>query len=525
MTHKPNLLPETFCLAPFVQITTHPSGSFSPCPYLGGTSWKQSADSTLQARWNSEDLELLRQEFLNGKQPSLCQRCWNEERNGKTSLRQRITKYQVFQDQEFLEECLTSAKSGDYRQGPRVLSIKNGNLCNARCRSCHPEDSTPWIQDSQKLHQQLGFAHYKLNVEHVNWSDSQVSDLVTQAQHLRRLELFGGESLYNRQVVKLLLGIIQTGDAEHIDLYINTNGSVNILDRLPEIHKFRSIDIGVSIDSLPEHFSYVRHPLTMDTIMDNLNSWRQHFDQHGMNYMIQPIVTVSALNVYYLPEIKQYLADKFNCAPFWNLLVDPDHLAIENLPHPVKQQVIQRLCGDSDFQQFVNVMQNTGNNLAWQRFAQITSALDLVRNENFEQVMPEWANILSSHWPTNHIVIYVGDLSQSYQGQYLVHQATKHDGRAVLIQDSDHGYVVNKVDVKTLASGTYYTGVTKWRDLRKLKSLLQQAHEIHYTPPPIWSDGADQFSTVCAPRGWSAVVLEEILQECSNVHWHDPVDQ
>ena len=95
----------------------------------------------------------------------------------------------------------------------------------------------------------------------------------------------------------------------------------------------------------------------------------------------------------------------------------------------------------------------------------------------------------------------------------------------MLIQDSDHGYVVNKVDVKTLASGTYYTGVTKWRDLRKLKSLLQQAHEIHYTPPPIWSDGADQFSTVCAPRGWSAVVLEEILQECSNVHWHDPVDQ
>jgi hypothetical protein len=77
-----NTLPKNFCVAPFIQCTTHPSTSFSPCPYLGGTVWEGAGDSIL-SQWQSSGIEQLRQDFIDNKQNSICNRCWHEEANNK----------------------------------------------------------------------------------------------------------------------------------------------------------------------------------------------------------------------------------------------------------------------------------------------------------------------------------------------------------------------------------------------------------------------------------------------------------
>ena len=82
-------LPENFCVAPFIQCTTHPSTSFSPCPYLGGTTWKASGNSILE-QWRSGEIEQLRQDFIDNVKSPVCNRCWREEENNKKSLRQRL---------------------------------------------------------------------------------------------------------------------------------------------------------------------------------------------------------------------------------------------------------------------------------------------------------------------------------------------------------------------------------------------------------------------------------------------------
>ena len=82
-------LPKNFCIAPFTQITTHPNGSFSPCPYLGGTVWSQQYP-TITERFQGQDLENLRLQFLSNQQSPVCERCWHEERNNKKSLRLRL---------------------------------------------------------------------------------------------------------------------------------------------------------------------------------------------------------------------------------------------------------------------------------------------------------------------------------------------------------------------------------------------------------------------------------------------------
>ena len=150
-------VPPNFCVAPFLQLTTHPTKSFSPCPYLGGTTWAQDY-GTIQQRWASADLESLRYQFLNNQRPDMCQRCWHEEDNNKQSLRLRLynsqtktSDYSVINNSTIVQEMIEGLAQKEYLKGPKILTIKNGNVCNAKCRVCHPGDSSRWVEDANKF--------------------------------------------------------------------------------------------------------------------------------------------------------------------------------------------------------------------------------------------------------------------------------------------------------------------------------------------------------------------------------------
>lgn len=532
-------LPGTACFAPFVQITTHPSGSFSPCPYLGGNAW-QEHEGTIAEKWRSEQMEDLRRQFLSGQRPSVCNRCWNEESIGKRSLRQRLydpqtetSEYQIFQDPAVVHAVIADIQDKNYLKGPRIISIKNGNVCNARCRSCHPEDSSQWIQDANKLYERTHRKFYKVGIRESNWSDEQIVQLQSLAGNLSRVELFGGESLFNKKVLGLLNHLADTGLANNISLYINTNGSVDIIEKIPKISQFRDIDIGVSIDAIPEHFTYVRHPLLFQVVADNVRRWRQHFTTQKVAFNLQSISTVSILNIYYLPELKRQIVELFDRPPFWNLLVHPNHLSIVNLPYQVKQKTIDKIGDDPDFAEFVNFMQSDSMDLtAWRNFFTIRDELDAIRKERFSDIMPEFDHLLEPHRPFgSNINIFVGDLAQAWPGKYLESVARNEDDqsfRLVQSQQPDKVCVIepdgheNHFPLFALPPGSYFTGITEWTDHELLIRVLNHAKEVIYAPPPVWSDGPDIFTTLAPPRGWSRIVTEEILAQISQVHRYIP---
>lgn len=399
-----NLLPKNFCVAPFVQCTTHPSGSFSPCPYLGGTVWN-SKDKRILSQWHSDGIQQLRQDFLDNKQSAICNRCWHEEKNNKRSLRLRLldpvthtSDYQMlFAQPDAVDHLLQHINSDAYLQGPTILTIKNGNLCNARCRVCHPGDSSRWINDAKKIYEITGQRYYDISRQEINWSDSQLDEIVAMSQTLKRLELFGGEPVYNKQVHRLLEKIVQSGHSSHISLYINTNGSVDIVEKMPYIKNFKEVEIGVSIDGVGSHFDYIRNGLDYQTVKKNIQTWQEYFSQHSVKYSIDSISTVEILNVFYLPELKQAVEEILPLPPFWNLLVEPEYLFIKNMPDSVKTAVIKKLSGDKDFEDLINVIQQPADLHEWKKFLEITQVLDLVRNEDFSKTFPEFYSIISAN--------------------------------------------------------------------------------------------------------------------------------
>lgn len=395
-------LPKNFCVAPFIQCTTHPSTSFSPCPYLGGTVWNHQQQN-IMSQWRSSDLEQLRQSFLDNKQSPICDRCWHEESNNKRSLRLRLfdpvnhtSDYSFVTGSDYADQLVQRINHKSYLNGPEVLTIKNGNVCNAKCRVCHPQDSSRWSEDSEKLYHLVGEKTYPIGVQEKNWSDEQLKEILQISQNLKRLELFGGEPMYNKQVHRLLEQIVDQGHARHIILYINTNGSVDILKKMPFVTEFAQIEIGVSIDGVGAHFDYIRHGLDYGQVKENVVSWRKTFESLGVRHSIDSISTVSMLNVYYLPELKTAVQEILPLAPFWNLLVEPKYLFIKNMPDSVKTEVIKKLSKDPEFDDLVSIIQQPGDPEQWQRFLKYTAGLDQIRNENFAATFPEFASIIDN---------------------------------------------------------------------------------------------------------------------------------
>jgi MoaA/NifB/PqqE/SkfB family radical SAM enzyme len=396
-------LPENFCVSPFIQLTTHPSGSYGPCPYLGGTQWKSDPSQvTITNQWNSSALTDLRKQFINNEKPAICQRCWHEEDNGKRSLRRRFWEDSTQTTDFFnlITPNLVAKIKNNIKENildlPIILTIKNGNVCNAKCRVCHPGDSSRWSEDTEKLFDITGKKYYNITTNETNWTDQQLEEILTLSTNLQRLELFGGEPTYNKKVIKLLNQLVEQGLSKNIVLYINTNGSVNIVEKIPNIKEFARVEIGVSLDGVKEQFNYIRHGLEYNQVIANIKLWQVYFKQHQVDYWIDSISTVDILNIYYLPELKQAVKEVLPLSPFWNLLVQPEYLFIKNMPDHVKSAVIEKLSGDVEFADLINVIRQPADLKEWNKFLEVTSALDKIRDENFKETFSEFNSIIES---------------------------------------------------------------------------------------------------------------------------------
>jgi organic radical activating enzyme len=363
---------------------------------LGGTVWSNRAQNIL-AQWTSDELESLRTEFVNNRQSPICNRCWHEEANNKKSLRLRLfdpvahtSDYTFITD---ADSVLEKIRNRSYLNGPEVLTIKNGNVCNAKCRVCHPGDSSRWASDAVQLQTMLGKTYYAVDQRERNWTNEQLDEIVELSANLKRLELFGGEPIYNKKVHEVLKRIVDSGDSQHITLYINTNGSIDLVDRIPYVKEFQAVEIGVSIDGVGRHFDYIRHGLEYDTVKKNVVKWQEYFEKHQVRYFIDSISTVEILNVYYLPELKSAVQEFLPLTPFWNLLVDPAYLFIKNMPDPVKEAVIKKLSLDSEFDDLITVMQQPADLSQWKKFLEVTQALDVIRGESFTKTFPEFVSL------------------------------------------------------------------------------------------------------------------------------------
>ena len=140
---------DKFCVLPWVSLEASPIGTVRPCclaknelsDNLGNKFDLNNAK--LSDITNSNELTNLRKEFLDGKMPSACQRCWSEEDAGRTS--KRMHTLDRLKDILKHETTWTSEPKHLY-----FLDLKLGNICNLKCRICGSWSSSTYAGEELK---------------------------------------------------------------------------------------------------------------------------------------------------------------------------------------------------------------------------------------------------------------------------------------------------------------------------------------------------------------------------------------
>lgn len=396
-----------------MMTTIDPWGNQSPCPIIGGGLWNF-GDMPLQDRWTGPELTDFRNRTLEGEELPACHRCFEAEKVGTYSLR-KVT-WDPEQDPEGKNTAVLGLKSPRgitltpkiitmepyYNKGPIQIALKISNICNLRCRSCNGKDSYLFHQEGHHYNEK-----YNLNepwyiegpAGGVEWSDQQIDEIVGHSQNLRRLEIYGGEPLIDKKLPMLLGKLIETGQSQYIDLNISTN-----VTRFPApewismMSHYKSFNLNLSIDGVGEQFEYLRYPAKWSRVEANMHKFVELFSHHD-NFFLLPTVTVSSMNIYYLPELVTYLQESTGVFPHLNLVMQPFWYRISNIHEDVKQHIVAKLeqSGIEQLMSYAEYMKtNPCSAKGWEQFKFWTNAMDQYRGESFAETFPELNQLMES---------------------------------------------------------------------------------------------------------------------------------
>ena len=392
--HKqiPETAPANFCIAPFQSIRQNPIGRNSPCAF-GAGEWHH-GHLTPQQRWNSTELNQLRQEFIDNKRPAACHRCWAEEDAGKQSLRQRQSQY-------FPNDYDNFIRTGRWLQGPKSAVFKVSNVCNLACRSCGGWDTNTYTKEGEyyqnKYNTKVGdLSHNRFTPlnppKHMDFSQYYYI-----ADNLEKIDFFGGEPFLNISQLDLLEYLTQRDMSKHITLYYSTNATNYPTERLKRAwNQFKRVEVAMSIDGTEQEFEYLRWPGEWDKtlgVIDHIQSLK-----HTLACEVYTMVsiTVSVMNVWNIDNLIEWSHNKIGpFAHYINMVQSPDYLALHILPENIKQVLLARIKTD-EVRGYLQLKPH--DPVLFNQFIIWMKRQDEYREQKFEQAFPEYFELLKPYW-------------------------------------------------------------------------------------------------------------------------------
>jgi radical SAM protein with 4Fe4S-binding SPASM domain len=386
------MLPKTFCVLPWINLSTDVNGSLRPCCKFAQPSIDNEyqlpnmKDGSLLELWNHEKFQNLRRAFLDGKKPTECSSCWNEEAAGLSSFRTEFVQNKKIR--------ITGRQFGLVADsGPLSLDLKLNNVCNLKCRICGPQASSTFLKEHQeRFNIKITDGNYWLSDKILGTENESVIKL--WASELQHLEITGGEPMASPENIKILEILIASERAHEITILLNTNGTLYNKKFINLLTKFKHVTISLSIDDIGPRLEYQRYPTDWSTIQQNLEKFCQLRDLHP-NIWLTLCPTVSIFNVYYLPEYLQW-ANGLNIGRYYNVLHYHPCYSIKNLPETIKKLVREKLT-DPEFINIINFLNLNSEELMPEFIKQVTE-LDQHRQQSFTDVFEIWGIKIMEHY-------------------------------------------------------------------------------------------------------------------------------
>jgi MoaA/NifB/PqqE/SkfB family radical SAM enzyme len=343
---------KTFCMHPFTGLATREDGAICACCRSHPIGFIQ--NETLEEIWNNNTMKRIRKQVLNDERPPECEPCFKLEDQGVESLRQRHTAGLIPEARVNLYPNALDALNDDYSMPFEIptMELKLNNLCNLKCRMCHPMDSTSWndwgeIKDFYKKEGNIMFNIVKEhNLEKKPFLDKFQdspewwSSLEKLLPHFRRVEFAGGEPLMDPQHYRILDMLAPYGDQIEIKYATNLTmlGKQNrtVWQYWP---KFKSVAVNVSIDGIGASYEYIRGNASWAELVNNI----KQIQTISNISRIVGAVTVQVSNVMVLDKVIEYFLDDIGIIFHTHRVSYPNVLSVQVLPQELKQLATQRL--------------------------------------------------------------------------------------------------------------------------------------------------------------------------------------
>ena len=365
-----------FCHAPWTNVDISPEGIIKPCCKFELQDYPRMnvRDVSFKEYKNSSWLGLVKQTWRHGKWPSGCNRCKIEEDNGIKSKRQLDlerwhNEYQEY-DPEFHDHFLTA-------------SVAFGNTCNLKCITCGPIASSRWQKEyfafEGKLVPRIDF-----------YRNDFVEDFFKNSKGLIHLDIPGGEPFLSGIAEQLeLLRTYALWQPHKMSLHYTTNATVWPGDEFWAAWKpFKEVEIQLSIDGTGDKFEFLRHPAKWDEVYTNIKRY-QSITENNLKLSVSH--TVSALNVYYLPEFFDWCESEGLPKPWCGRVQQPAWLRPTVWRRHNREKIAEKLLASrhEDVQAWGNLMLQENDS---DRFIQFQHHIDWhnhYRGLNYLQVFPE----------------------------------------------------------------------------------------------------------------------------------------
>ena len=385
----------TFCMYPWTHIHAYPDSTVHLCCMsdmdlpLGNLN-----DSTLESIWNSERMVEVRRKMIDGITLPECTKCYEQDRNGFMSGRVSANKH--------FGHHVSKARSLEPPFEIVYWDVRFSNLCNFRCRTCGPLFSSNWYQDYEALN---GSKPDHPKVIHCSDDKNFYNEAKRHIPYVEQIYFAGGEPLMMVEHWKIIEELIKQ-ERFDVKLIYNTNFSElkfkqhNVLDMWK---LFDSVSIGASLDGMGDRAEYIRKETVWGEILDN----RYQMLRICPNVDFYISCTLSILNSLHLVDFHRDWIDKgliqaqdFNI----NIVMNPPHYRIDNLPDSYKDQVIEKYQTHIDYispldslqratngyKSAINFIKQPGDPALLEEFKRLTTQLDGVRGENFKETFPEF---------------------------------------------------------------------------------------------------------------------------------------
>lgn len=436
---------KTFCILPWIHFATRPNGDMRLCCSANASG--AGSDHTVglvknekgvpanfgietpMSAWNNDYMKSVRTTMIEGKIPSSCTKCFDEE--SKNVASKRIWETITWNEEgiDIPELIKQTSEDGTVPEKLVYLDLRLGHTCNLKCVMCSPHDSSQWVAEHKKIFPLFKNEDIKKQMQWDRkdfnnfWHENPEfwKEMYAQIPNLKQVYFAGGEPLMIREHKLFLEEIIRQGYADKILVRYNTNGLLVDEDIIELWSKFKKVKVGFSIDATELKNYYIRYPSDWNTIEKNLH----RLDNTPNNIHVSIATAIQILNVKHLPDFARWkVMQGFKKINFDNvtdgveaggglfnmhLLYIPTFLNIRCLPVEDKLEVRKKFAELADWL-YKNYRQDDdywkNNPYGWKRWEAVLDFMDSADHTNLLPAFKEYIHTLDQSRNTDFKAIF-----------------------------------------------------------------------------------------------------------------------